>query len=87
MELVWQKGFGLELAEVWPVLSTGRGSRVCFYLLVQTYLYNPRDYRQQTNQYFVENIGAVVSVVRRGCFSYFQRRLSGNKRQQPRVSA
>lgn len=43
MELAWQKGFGLELAEVWPVQSTGRGCRVCFYLLVQTYLYNPRD--------------------------------------------
>lgn len=32
------KGFGLGLIEVWPVQRASRGSQVCFYLLVRTYL-------------------------------------------------
>lgn len=46
-----------------------------------------RDCRWQTDQYFIKNSDAVVSVVQRGCFSYLQGKLSCNKRKQARISA
>lgn len=49
--------------------------------------FNFGHYRRQTNQYFKKNTDAMVLGIWRECFSFFQGRLSCNKRKQPWISA